>query len=372
MIRRRPTRLEFALFVCVPAIWTIVAISIFRSIHSFAGDFAKEFWPAGLHLIHGQTPYLLSHAQVADGLAFPYPALSAVLFAPFALLARNTSEIVFTVICFLALFGTLRVLRVRDWRLYGIVLLWGPVLNAWQSANLTLLLGLGIALIWRYRDRALVAGACAAVIVSLKLFVWPVALWLLATRRYRAALAGLGWGLLVNAAAWAVVGYGQIGRFLEDAGRVSGVFFRSAYTPVALVLHLGVATPAADAIGALAGLAVALACFSLGRRGDDRGALTLAVALMWLASPVLWMHYFALALIPLAISRPRLSLVCAGPIVLIICGSRSSSAWQIVLTMIVMGTLLAAALRESLPPPDQLRRRPAGAASSGAPMIRTT
>lgn len=342
----RPTPLEFGLYICVPAIFTIVAIATFRSIHSFAGDFHKEFWPAGLHLLHGQSPYLLGRAQVANGLAFPYPALAALLFTPFALVSRGVSEVLFTAICFAALAATLRVLRVRDWRLYGLVLLWAPVVNAWQSANLTLLLALGVALMWRHRDRPGVAGACAALIVSLKPFVWPVCLWLIATRRYRAAACAVACGAIVNAIAWTVVGWGQLGRYLHDSSVVSGVFFRHAYTPVALALHLGAGVSLADGVGVVCGLLAAFACVWSGwRRRDDLSALTLAVTLMWLASPVLWMHYFAMALVPLAIARPRLGAVWAAPLVLIICGSRSTGAWQIVLTLAVIGLLVAASLR---------------------------
>jgi hypothetical protein len=349
--RRQPSRLDFALYGCVPVVFTVIAITVFHSIHSFAGDFGKEFWPAGLRVLHGQSPYILGRAQIASGLAFPYPGLTALLFAPFALIAKGPSEALFTLLCFASLFAALRVLGVGDWRLYGIVLLWAPVLNAWQSANLTLPLALGLAVVWRYRDRPAVAGAVAALAVSLKPFVWPVFIWLLATRRFRAAAYGIAVGAVVNATAFAILGFGQISRYLTDAGKVSGVFFRHAYTPIALVLHLGLGTTAADAVGVVCALAAGLACVVVGRRRDDLGALALAVALTLLATPVLWMHYFALILVPLALARPRLEPVWGLPIVLVACSSRSTFAWQIVLTLSVVGILLATALR-----------RPAGAA----------
>jgi hypothetical protein len=328
----------------------VVAIAIFRSIHQFAGDFHKEFWPAGLHVLNGQTPYLLNHAQVANGLAFPYPAFTGLLMAPFALLPRAASEVVFTLICFAALYAILRILDVRDWRLYGLVLLWAPVLNAWQSANLTLLLALGIALMWRYRDRAAIAGLCVAVAISLKPFVWPLGVWLLATRRWRAAGYALLAGAVINGISFAVLGFDQIGRYLHDASTVSGVFFRHAYTPVALALHLGAVTSVADGVGIALALLALIACVWLGLRARDLAALTLAIVLMWLASPVLWMHYFALALVPLAIAKPRLHPVWALPIVLIVCGSRSTQAWQIVLVLLVIGTLVAATIRAASEP----------------------
>ncbi|MGO9792741.1 MAG: glycosyltransferase 87 family protein [Solirubrobacteraceae bacterium] len=343
--RPRPSLTEFTLCVCLPIVFTAIAIQIFVSINFFAGDFHKEFWPAGLRVLHGQSPYVLQREQIDSGRAFPYPAPAALLLAPFALLPRGVSDVLFTLICFAALFATLWVLNVRDWRLYGLVLLGAPVVNAWQTANLTLLLGLGIALVWRYRDRPAAAGVVAALIVSLKPFVWPIAIWLLVTRRYAAALYCLLAGLLVNGAAFAVLGFGEIGRYLSDASKVSGEFFRHAYTATALALHLGFGTAAAAAIGVIAAVVVLYACVVLGRRGDELGALALCVALMFAATPVLWMHYFALALVPLAIARPRLEPVWALPIVLIVCGSRSTEAWQIVLTLLVIAVLIGAAVR---------------------------
>jgi hypothetical protein len=350
-MRARPNPRDFALYGCVPLVLTVIAFAVFWSINSIAGDFHKEFWPAGLRVLHGQTPYVLSRAQIANGVAFPYPALTALVFAPFALLAKGPSEVVFTLVCFAALFTTLKVLDVRDWRLYGLVLMWGPVVNAWQSANLTLVLALGLAVVWRYRDTPVVAGIAAAVAVSLKPFVWPVFIWLLATRRFRAAAYGALAGVAVNGAAFAVLGLGQIHRYLLDASKVSGVFFRHAYTPVALVLHLGFSTTAADAVGVVCAATAGIACVVVGRRRDDLGALVLAVALTLLATPVLWMHYFSLILVPLAIARPRLHWTWGLPIVLLACSSRSTSAWQIVLTLGVVAAVLGSALRPTATAP---------------------
>ncbi len=45
------------------------------------------------------------------------------------------------------------VLGVRDWRCYGVMLLWPPVLNAIQTGNVTLWFALALAITWRLRDR---------------------------------------------------------------------------------------------------------------------------------------------------------------------------------------------------------------------------
>ena len=53
------------------------------------------------------------------------------------------------------------VLGVRDWRCYGLVLLWPPVISAIQTGNVTLWFALALALAWRFRDRTLASSAAS-------------------------------------------------------------------------------------------------------------------------------------------------------------------------------------------------------------------
>ena len=73
------------------------------------------------------------------------------------------------------------VLGVRDWRCYGLVFLWPPVLSAIQTGNVTLFLGLAAALAWRFRDRAPASAACIGLTLAAKFFLWPLVVWLAAT-----------------------------------------------------------------------------------------------------------------------------------------------------------------------------------------------
>jgi hypothetical protein len=86
----------------------------------FGGDFHAAFWPAGHRVLHGLTPYVDPTApQVAKATAFVYPAPAAVLFAPFALIGRDLADALFVGMQLVAVALTLRVLEVRDWRVYG-------------------------------------------------------------------------------------------------------------------------------------------------------------------------------------------------------------------------------------------------------------
>ena len=47
--------------------------------------------------------------------------------------------------------------------------------------------------------------------------------------------------------------------------------------------------------------------------------MILAVALMLVASPLVWSHYFVLLLVPLALARPRLDAVWFAAVAMWIC-----------------------------------------------------
>jgi hypothetical protein len=343
--------LDLGMFALLPIGLTAYAIYLCISLHAFAVDFHQEFWPASWRLLHGLSPYDRSWQSIDQGVSYPYPALTPVAFVPFALLPKVVSDDLVTAINIAALLATLWICKVRDWRPYGLVLVLAPVVAAWQTANLTLVLGLGIAVVWRKRDNPLIAGVLLAVLISLKPFVWPVAVFLLATRRYRALAYGMAAGLLINLFAWGIVGFNQIGAYESLTRAVTNFQYRAGYTITALALRLGAGNGVAYAIGiALAILAMA-ACLYAGRRGDERAALTLGVAACLLATPVLWVHYFALLLVPLALGRPRLSPIWFAPLILWLCPVKSAP-WQIALAFgvnaLIVFTMLSPA-RSSKP-----------------------
>src|SRR3984893_11089615 len=133
-----------------------VALTVFTVIGSgggaihFAGDFHYAFWPAGQRVLHGLSTYVdPGSPTVGHAIAFVYPALAALLLAPLALIPHGVADVIFAGVEIAAALLTLRVLNVRDWRLYGLVLLCPAVYSGWSVANVTLLLGLGIAIVWR-------------------------------------------------------------------------------------------------------------------------------------------------------------------------------------------------------------------------------
>lgn len=336
---------KHAFFAVVPVLFTAWCIYIsFRNVNMRAVDFHHEFWPAAVRVLHGANPYGLAWQNFNGGVAFPYPALTAVAFVPLALLPHAFADALYTAALLGATLLTLVVLKVRDWRIFGVVLLWGPVAAAWQSANLTLLLLLGIACLWRVRHRPFVAGLLLAILVSLKPFVWPLAIWLVATRRWRALGCAAACAGALNLIAWSVVGVSQVHAYRHVVQRVTAIMEHRGYSLINFASHLGAGQTLAYLIMVAVVAGVLAGCLLLGYRGDDRGSLALSIAAAILATPVLWTHYFALAIVPLALARPRLSWGWMLPILFWLCPSTAPATWQIGLALLINAAVFVSVL----------------------------
>jgi Glycosyltransferase family 87 len=373
VVWKRPA--THALCFVAPAVFTVYMIWFSVAHHAFAYDFDRAFWPAGQRVLDGVTPYASPTSFAAThGFAFVYPAPGAFLFAAFASVPRGVADVLFTAICIAAAFGALRVLNVRDWRVYGVMMLWPPVISGWQTANLSLLLALGMAVAWRGRDRPVVSGSVVGLVISLKLFLWPLAAWLLLTRRWRASAWMVATGFVINAASWALIGVDQLSAYERLARAVTTVEQATAYTPLALAMHLGAGKIVADLIAGALAIMVAALCMVAARRRRDDKVLLGAIVLSLLATPIVWRHYFVLLLVPLAITRPRLSAAWAIPLLLLPVPVTSPRLWELMLALTAIGLLVY--LLADGPVPDRLRaeaRTPRGTnvALSGSSLLDT-
>lgn len=310
----------------------------------YAGDFHYSFWPAGDRVLHGTSPYLEPDApEVAKAIAFVYPAVGALMLTPFALIPREVADAVFTGLNLVAVLLALRLLGVRDWRIYGTTLMVLPVLSGWSVGNVTLILGLGIAALWRYRDRPVAAGALAATLVSFKVFLWPLALWLLATRRVAASAWMVLFGVVGNLVAWTILGFDEIGRYRRLVKSLADQRDDLGYSVVSIALREGVARSPSYALAAMLAFVVAGAAVYAAHRGQEVGALALTILLCFLATPIVQIHYFALLLLPLALAVPRLRAVWALPLVYWLCAD--GSVWQASVALMVTIAIVAVCLR---------------------------
>jgi alpha-1,2-mannosyltransferase len=310
-----------------------------------AGDFRHSFLVAGWRELHGIDPYHWTRAQFARQLSFPYPALAVILLEPFALLPGDFAGDLYLVLCIGAIFGTLRLLDVRDWRVYGVVLLWSPVLIGWQTGNFTLPLMFGCAAAWKYRSRPWVVGLITGLLVSIKPTMFPVAVWLLLTHRYKATAVSVGSALVMNAVAWTAIGWNELGSLLHLVSIQSAAMYHTGYSLIALAAHLGVGRSAGTAIQFLVALVVLGASVYVARLRRDAATLVLALALCLVASPLVDQHYFAFLVVPLALAFPRLRWPWVLPILLWACPAAGGSTWQVGLWLVAAAVCIGAAVR---------------------------
>ena len=341
------------------------AIGVGWRANALAWDFTHAYLPAAHAVVHGQSPYALEAIQTE--MTFVYPPIAAYLVAPFLILPLSAAQMAASLLSVAGIAGSLWLLRVRDWRCYAAALLWVSSYAVIHGANLTTLLVLGAAAVWRWRDRPVVTGMLTGLIVAAKLLAWPLLLFLLVTRRRLAAataLVAFGAFLLLP---WAAIGFQGLGeyphllRLLADAER------GDAYTLGALLAPL-FGWPAGEAIAYLVGGLLLLAL--LKRRHEEPRAFVLALMAALVLSPIVWMDYFLFLAIVLGVTRPRFSVLWLLPIALwfgpqVGNGASWQTAFVLGLVAFVVTRAVSAGARER-GPAEREQRREAGAAPSTA------
>ena len=98
--------------------------------------------------------------------------------------------------------------------------------------------------------------------------------------------------------------------------RLAALEAEESYSLVGAAGALGVGDAAARVAALLIGSALVIAVVVFARRGDDFRSFTLALAAALAFTPIVWLHYLVLLLVPLAIARPRFSAVWLLPLLL--------------------------------------------------------
>ena len=290
------------------------ALATLRSRAAF-GDLSI-YAAGGAAVRHGTALYQL---RFAFGLRFTYPPFAALLFAPLTWLPVTAGRVLVSAATVLALPVTsYLVLRLPPWpaRLardravqlalaFSAAAIWlEPERTNLKYGQINVLLTLLVLvdLVWIERGRpALIGGVGIGIAAGIKLTPALFAVYLLATRRYRAAATAASAFAVTVAAGFALVP-GDAARywdlsFLDPAhvGRIQNVANQSLLGAVARVLgtlSVGpVWLPAAAAVG---GVGVALAARA-GRAGQAAQAFALCAVTSLLISPISWSHHWVLA-----------------------------------------------------------------------------
>jgi Glycosyltransferase family 87 len=299
------------------------------------------FWQSGRDVLHGRSPYPLldglpRHVGPASFAPFVYPPLAAVAMIPLSVLPYHVALFLFIVVDLAAVALALRLLGVDDWRCYGAAYVSAPVYSATGLGAISPLLLLGVAALWRFRNRALVAGALVAGVATAKLFLWPLWLWLVRTRRYAAAGVAVVVSVVAVACAWAAIGFAGVREYPTLLGRLTSLVGPESYSPYALGRSLGLGGGTAQAVAyAVALVAIAAAAWTM---SDSGRLLTAALAVSLVATPILWPHYLVLLFVPIAIARRSFSPLWLLPLAFWL----DSTAWSMGSTTRIAGLLAIA------------------------------
>jgi len=191
-----------------------------------------------------------------------------------------------------------------------------------------------------------VSGAIGTTL-AVKFVLWPLLVWLAATRRAATAVLAVLVGAVLLVVPWAVIGFEGLTGYPDLLRRLERTVGGDAYTVSNLASDLGASSVVSRTVWLALGVGVLIACVRVARRGDDQSAFILGLAAALALSPLVWLHYFTLLMVAVAVARPRLGLVWFLPLAMFVAtGHGDPSSAQLAITLATAALTIALALRE--------------------------
>ena len=349
--RERVTWLASVVFCGVLPLVVLVGVYV-QAIRggSAAMDF-RQFYRGAEAILDGVNPYPADGASlIASARPYIYPPFPALLVVPLTVLSIDHAAVLAMTATILSVPAILLVLGVRDWRCYGIAFLWPPVISAIQTSNPTLWFALAAALAWRFRDRIRLTAVVVGLTLAVKFVLWPLLVWLLATRRAATAALAAATGAVLLVASWAVIGFAGFLDYPDLLRRLEDTVGVDAYTVRMLALDLGAPDPVARGAWLAVGVALLVAVVLTALRGDERRAFVLTIGAALALSPLVWLHYFALLLVVVALARPALGLIWFVPLLTLGSpGNGTPTTTEAAVALLAAALTLGLALRAPAP-----------------------
>ncbi len=280
----------------------VVTTLAFRTYHLF--DF-RVFWDAGHRLLTGSGLYPSEAALNANTRDyFVYPPVVAFAFAPLSMIPYTVAAVLYGVACVAAIFASLRIVGVTRF----------------------------------------VGAAALGVAIASKLFLWPVVFWLIATRRYRRALETIAVTGAAVVIPWLTLGFRDFAEYPRVLRLLVHNEMPTSFSINALTEMLGLAQAAL-----VVQLVCVVAVFALARRQEgDRRAFSAAIITALVLSPLVWIHYYLLLIVPIGIAFRRLRAVWLLPVLAFWpFPDNLSSVWPVLWVSLVMGRVAVLTLRAS-------------------------
>ncbi len=280
-------------------------------------DFRGAFLPAAHDVRGGESPYPpVEGPGLASQTAYVYPPLLAYALIPFTFVSETAAVFLAVLGVAALLVGTLAVLGVRDVRCYAAMFLWAPAVNELHTASASVLVTFAAALAWRCRATVLPLGVTVGLGIVTKLILWPLLVWTVVTSRFRATGLAVVLGGGITLVLWSLLGFDGLERYPAMLRRLAELEAEESYSLLGGFAALGVGDVAARVLAFGVGFVLVAACVAFARRGDDFRSFALALAASLALTPIVWLHYLVLLLVPLAVARPRFSAVWLLPLLL--------------------------------------------------------
>ncbi len=272
-------------------------------------DFRGTLWEPARALLDGMPIYPEpTREAVVVGNPAVYPPPFILASVPLALLPVTLASWLWFFVLAGCVLAAMWILGVRDRRCLVLAVTSPVVVHGLFYGNLTIVIVLLVALAWRYRDQARWAGLALGAAIAAKLFVWPLVIWLLLTRRFRAAAWAAGSAVVLMLGTWALIGFEGFRDYPKLLRVVQNVYAIRSISVSTVAGALGASVQAGVAFAAVAGLVCLVVAAWLVRRTDgDRRAFAVVVAACVIASPIVWPNYAALLFVPIAVTWPRLA-----------------------------------------------------------------
>jgi hypothetical protein len=290
-----------ALILClgiVTAGWSVAQARRAVDQSALAEDFKTSVWDPGRALANGRNPMRVYSTEGHNG-GTVYPPIATLVTLPFSLPPYYVAAVLWLSALVGAIVASLRLCGVRDWRCYVAALASPAVVAGLTYANASIVLVLAVALLWRWRDRTWLAAAMLGLVVAAKLFLWPLLAWLALTRRWASFGLSVALAAAFSLAGWAPIRFDGLRDYPSLMQRHAAENDQAGQSVAALGAQLGISNQAM----ALAAGVLALVIAAHVRR-DDLASYAWALTAATLASPMVWTHYYALLLVPLALSVP--------------------------------------------------------------------
>src|SRR5262249_53555550 len=219
-------------------------------------------------------------------------------------------------------------------------------------SNLSIPLAFALALMWRYRNAVWPTAVALGLSVSAKLLLWPMFVWVLATRRLRTFALAVVVGLGVTFAALAASGVDAVSGSPDLLSRLSDLQSHRSYSFVGMASTAGLPEAVGSVLALVVGVGLLVGCVVYARRGDEPRAFTCAVVATLALSPVVWLHYLVALLVPTAILRPRFSAIWLLPVLLWVSPKPGYAGRPATFAPAIVAVILVVALLRPRPAPE--------------------